>query len=83
MLLHLFPNLINSGMISQASSDSGDSWGSFEQGAQMKYDVEKFTKNGVIGDPSLASSNLGEKLLKESGTSLAKLLEVVSKLKLS
>jgi len=83
MLLHLFPTLVNSHMISQASSDSGDSWGSFEQGAQMTYDVEKFTKNGVVGDPSLASSNLGEKLLKESGTSLAKLIEVVSKLKLS
>ena len=83
MLLHLFPTMVNSTMISQASSDSSDIWGSPEQGAKMKYDVDEFTKNGVVGNPSLASIDFGEKLLKESGKSLAKLMDTVSKLDIS
>ncbi len=83
MLLHLFPNMVNSNMISQVNADSGDTWGSLEQGAKMKYDVDEFTRNGVIGNPSLASSDFGETLLKESGKSLAKLIEIVSKLEVS
>ena len=35
MLLHLFPNMVNSNMISQLNVDSGDIWGSLEQGAKM------------------------------------------------
>tara|TARA_A100001037_G_scaffold207564_1_gene185938 strand:+ start:19177 stop:19899 length:723 start_codon:yes stop_codon:yes gene_type:complete len=83
LLLCQFPDLVDHDMIEEATINSGDSWGSNEQSAQMKYDVDQFSRNGVIGDPSAASEQFGRKLLNESGISLAKLIDTVSKIDVS
>ena len=83
LLLHLFPLLVHSDRISSSSSNKDSHWGNFQHGAQMAYDVNEFSENGVVGDPTLATSKNGIKLLNEASTSLSNLLTSVSSTDLS
>lgn len=50
------------------------SWGKKLHGTRIAYDTREFTENGVVGDPTKATKEEGEELLKKSVEKLAGLV---------
>lgn len=69
MLLHLAPELVGDDRRAGA-----DGWGEWIESAQVSYDADDFTQDGVVGDPGDADAATGERLFDEATASLERLV---------
>jgi len=72
------PDLVHDDRFEAAAAGAGDTFGEFEQGANLAYDFATFSESGNIGDPSESDAELGERLLADATESLVALLETVA-----
>ena len=62
-------------LITNPLEKGASSWGKRIHGTRIAYDTSKFTKNGIVGDPTKATKERGEKLFEESTEKLIDLIE--------
>jgi creatinine amidohydrolase len=74
VLLHLAPELIEE----EAVADGAESWGEYAETAPLAYDSDEFTEDGVVGDPTEATAEEGERLYDDAVDSLVRLVERIS-----
>lgn len=76
-LLAIDPDLVDRGRLEEVAANASDRWGEWAGRTDISVDVDEFTDNGVVGDPTVATSELGEELLAEAvgalGAVMAKL----------
>lgn len=72
------PDLVRDDRFEAAAAGAGDSFGEFEQGANLAYDFAAFSESGNIGDPSEGDAQLGEQLRADATEALVALLAAVS-----
>lgn len=77
LMSHLDREAIREDELPAAREGAGDGWGEWVAGVNLAHDSEEFTDNGVVGDPTAATAELGERLLARSGDALAELLVAV------
>lgn len=83
VLEHVAPDLIDETDIETARDGAAERWGEWTSGVNLAYDVEEFAPNGVVGDPTAGSADLGEELLGSARDALVTLLEDVAERDLS
>lgn len=64
--------------VEEAAADAVGRWGRWVGGTNLAYDTDEFTENGVVGDPSEATAELGEALLDQAARSLSAVIEDLS-----
>lgn len=74
VLLHLAPELVDE----ESAEEGADSWGDYAETAPLAYDSDEFTENGVVGDPTEATADEGERLYESAVSSLVHLVERLS-----
>ena len=77
LLYHLDDDAIRKEKLTAASAGASAGWGEWVAGVNLAHDSDEFTDNGVVGDPTAATADLGEQLLTRSGEALADLLAAV------
>jgi len=77
LLSHVADDAIREDKIAAAREGASEGWGEWVAGVNLAHDSDEFTDNGVVGDPTAATADLGEQLLTRSGEALADLLEAV------
>ncbi|MFW6448245.1 MAG: creatininase family protein [Halobacteriota archaeon] len=65
-LLAIDPDLVHGDRLAAAAGDASERWGAWRARTNLAVDVEEFSDNGVVGDPTAASAALGEALLAEA-----------------
>lgn len=70
-LLAIDETLVHHDRLESATAGASDRWGTWAGRTNLSVDVEEFTENGVVGDPSVATAELGEALLEEATENLA------------
>ena len=70
-------DLVHEDRIEEASEGAADRWGRWVSGVNLAHDSAEFTDNGVVGDPSDGSAELGAELLEHASDALAELLRAV------
>ncbi|CCQ33956.1 creatinine amidohydrolase protein [Halorhabdus tiamatea SARL4B] len=83
VLEHVALDLIDENGIEAAREGAARRWGEWTSGVNLAYDVEEFAPNGVVGDPTAGSADLGEELLGSARDALVSLLEAVAERDLS
>ena len=78
LLRHIHPTLVREDRVEAASEEGADRWGDWQSGTNLAYDTATFSENGVVGDPSKGSEELGEELLGTATEALADLLDAVA-----
>jgi len=71
VLLHLAPELVDR----ESAVEGAESWGRYAETAPLAYDSDEFTENGVVGDPTEATADEGERLYNDAVDSLVRLVE--------
>jgi creatinine amidohydrolase len=71
------PNLVREDRVAEARDGASDGWGEWVSGTNLAHDSAEFTDSGVVGDPGDGDAALGEALLDEAATALARLLDAV------
>ncbi|GAB7092198.1 creatininase family protein [Halorubrum luteum] len=69
--------LVREDRIEDASEGAADRWGRWVSGVNLAHDSVEFTDNGVVGDPSEGTAELGEELLDRASGALVDLLRAV------
>jgi len=77
LISHLDREAIRENELPAASEGAAEGWGEWVAGVNLAHDSDEFTDNGVVGDPTAATPELGERLLTRSGDALAALLVAV------
>jgi creatinine amidohydrolase len=77
LLRHARPELLREERVETAAAGAADRWGEWVSGANLAVDVDEFSDNGVVGDPSAGDAALGAELLERSTEALDALLEAV------
>ena len=77
LVSHLDREAIREDELPAAREGASEGWGEWVAGVNLAHDSEEFTDNGVVGDPTAATAELGERLLARSGDALAALLVAV------
>ena len=77
LISHLDRKAIREDELGAASEGANGGWGEWVAGVNLAHDSDEFTDNGVVGDPTAATAELGERLLTRSGDALAELLTAV------
>jgi len=77
MLRHTDPDTVHEDRLETAAADGADRWGDWQGRVNLAVDSDEFTDNGVVGDPSGSSPELGEELLDRSAEALCDLLDAV------
>jgi len=77
LLSHIANDTIREENVDAAREGAGEGWGEWVAGVNLAHDSEEFTDNGVVGDPTAATADLGERLLTRSGDALAELVVAV------
>ncbi|TQQ80733.1 creatininase family protein [Halonotius roseus] len=77
LLYHIDDEAICEAELETAREGAGEGWGEWVAGVNLAHDSDEFTDNGVVGDPTTATADLGERLLARSGEGLADLLAAV------
>ncbi|WEL18623.1 Creatinine amidohydrolase [Halorhabdus sp. SVX81] len=72
------PELVDEDKKGAAREGAAERWGEWTSGVNLAYDVEEFAPNGVVGDPTVADAERGEKLLRSARDALVTLLEDVA-----
>ena len=83
LLQHLDAEHIRADRLEAAAAGAADRWGEWQSGVNLAYDTAEFSENGVVGDPSAGSAELGAKLLDAATEQLTELLAVVEQRDLS
>ena len=83
LLQHLDEEHIRTDRLEAAAAGAADRWGEWQSGVNLAYDTAEFSENGVVGDPSAGSAELGAKLLDAATEQLTELLAVVEQRDLS
>ena len=78
VLEEVAPDLIDEEKMETAREEAAERWGEWTGGVNLAYDVEEFAPNGVIGDPTAGSADLGKELLAAARDALVTLLEDVA-----
>ncbi|ATW87111.1 creatinine amidohydrolase [Halohasta litchfieldiae] len=78
VLRHIRPDLINEDEIDTASEGASDHWGEWVAGVNLAHDSVEFTENGVVGDPTEGTAELGEALIDDAADALCDLLGAVA-----
>ncbi len=76
-LLAIDPALVREERIEEAAAAASSRWGEWIAGTNIAVDVDTFTENGVVGDPSVATKQLGEALLEEAVQNLTVVAETL------
>lgn len=76
-LLAIDETLVRQDQLETAADGASDRWGTWVGGTNIAVDTDEFSENGVVGDPSLATTTLGERLLDEAGEHLASVAKAV------
>jgi creatinine amidohydrolase len=79
LLRAVTPETVREGRIEAARDGGSERWGEWVEGVNLAYDVEEFSENGVVGDPTEGSEAVGEQLLSTAAGSLSRLLAAVAK----
>ena len=66
-------------MIKNRIEKGADSWGKKIHGARIPYDAREFSKNGIVGDPTNASSEKGKEIFQNSTEELTDLIKEFKK----
>lgn len=69
--------LVDKSRLDSAAANAADRWGDWVGGVNLAVDSHEFTENGVVGDPRIATTELGEDLLTEAGNALGELIDAV------
>lgn len=75
LVMHLRDELVDSERLEMGRDEGSESWGKFVHGSSVGYDSADFSENGVVGDPTNASKEKGEKLFESSADELVSLVE--------
>jgi creatinine amidohydrolase len=78
LVRHLRSALVDTDRLDDAAAGGSHRWGEWLSGVNLAYDSAEFTENGVVGDPTESSPELGEQLLDSAADALAALLDVVA-----
>lgn len=78
LLLALQDTRVHTDRLDAARTDAADSWGEWVSGVNLAYDAAEFADNGVVGDPTESSDDLGRTLFEDAQSKLATLLDVVA-----
>ena len=70
-------DLIREDKLEIARDEGSKTWGEWVAGVNLAHDSDEFTDSGVVGDPTTATAETGERLLTRSGAALAELLGAV------
>ena len=68
------PETLAADAFETASENSADRWGEWTGGVNVAYDTEAFAENGVVGDPTEATADIGVRLLAAATDQLTALL---------
>jgi creatinine amidohydrolase len=77
LVLHVCAKCVEKGQVEAARDGGASTWGEYRHGVNLAYDSAEFTENGVVGDPTVGSAELGTQLLAVAGKQLADLFETV------
>ena len=77
LLQHLDGEFVRANELVAARDGASEGWGEWVAGVNLAHDSDEFTDSGVVGDPTAATAELGERLLSRSGDALAELLVAV------
>lgn len=61
-------------LVGKVRGEGAESWGKISHGARVDYDTSLFAENGVVGDPTKATSAKGEELFQKSKQELSGLI---------
>lgn len=78
MLQYHHPDLVHTDRLAAARDGGTDRWGEWVGRVNLAYDTDEFTENGVVGDPTTSTPDLGRELTTTAATALAELLAVVA-----
>jgi len=74
VLLYLAPELVDE----EEAAPGAGSWGEGAEGAPLAYDSDEFTDEGVVGDPTEATAEEGERIYGSAVASLVRLAERIA-----
>ena len=77
LLYHIDGKVIRKETVDAAREGASKGWGEWVAGVNLAHDSDEFSDNGVVGDPTAATAELGEQLLARSGNALAEVLVAV------
>jgi creatinine amidohydrolase len=77
LLRHLRPELVETDRFAAAAEAGAAGWGDWVSGANLAYDSDEFTDNGVVGDPGRSDPEAGAALLEQAANALAELVAAV------
>lgn len=78
LLRHARPELVREDQIDSARAGAAERWGEWVSGVNLATDTDEFSDNGVVGDPSAGTADLGADLLAQATTALDALLQAVA-----
>ncbi len=78
LIRSVHPELVETDRFEEAAAGAATQWGEWHSGVNLAYDTAEFSENGVVGDPTASSPEIGEKLLNRAAEKLASLLDVVA-----
>ena len=76
-MLAIDEDAIRGDRVENAREGASERWGTWVGGTNLSVDVDSFSENGVVGDPSVATAEIGEKLLDEAAMHLGEVIEAI------
>jgi len=77
MLRHVAPELVREDRIEEGRDGGSPRWGEWVRGVNLAHDSDEFTENGVVGDPTEGTAELGEALLDRASGALCDVARAV------
>ncbi|WP_348612305.1 creatininase family protein [Halobaculum rarum] len=77
MLRHVAPGLVRDDRIEEGRDGGSPRWGEWVRGVNLAHDSDEFTENGVVGDPTKGTAELGEALLDRASEALCDVARAV------
>lgn len=77
LLRHEHPELVHEDRIDDAREGGSERWGDWVAGVNLAYDSDRFTGNGVVGDPAEGDAERGAELKELASAALVELLDGV------
>jgi len=78
LLRAVHPDLVREDAVEAAREGAADRWGEWVAGVNLAHDVDAFTDNGVVGDPTAGDAARGEELLTLASDALCALAVAVA-----
>jgi len=78
LLREITPELLREDRLEEASAGAADGWGEWVSHVNLAYDSAEFSENGVVGDPTAGTAELGDELFELAIEALCRLLEAVA-----